>query len=149
MAKRGTHRKIKTAGDMRRLWEEFKAECDGHRIMITEFSQKLGDFVSREVTKPITYTIGGFALFCGVDRSNFYATYDNDNAAEFRSVINCIRAECELDARRKFEAGAIPSQLSGLWMSKYGYGAPADNKSESADVVDDWVKGVVADGEAD
>ena len=32
-----------------------------------------------------------------------------------------MREECEIDARRKFETGMIPSQLAGLWMSNYGY----------------------------
>jgi hypothetical protein len=32
-----------------------------------------------------------------------------------------MKEECEVDARKKFELGAVPSQLAGLWLSKYGY----------------------------
>ena len=39
----------------------------------------------------------------------------------FVDIVTRMREECETDAREKFEVGAIPTQLAGLWMSKYGY----------------------------
>ena len=44
-----------------------------------------------------------------------------------RYVVTRIREECEADARRKFELQVIPSQLAGLWMSKYGYTTKVEN----------------------
>ena len=53
-------------------------------------------------------------------RCRFYDTYDNDE--NYRDIVMRIREESENDVRRKFETGCIPSQLSGLWMSRYdGY----------------------------
>ena len=40
-----------------------------------------------------------------------------------------MREECEVDARTKFEIGAIPSQLAGLWMSNYGYTTKTEAKA--------------------
>lgn len=37
-----------------------------------------------------------------------------------------MKEECEVDARKKFELSIIPSQLAGLWMSKYGYTTKTD-----------------------
>jgi len=43
-----------------------------------------------------------------------------------------MREECEVDARIKFEVGALPSQLAGLWMSKYGYSTKTDSSVTGA-----------------
>ena len=42
-----------------------------------------------------------------------------------------MREECEVDAREKFELSLIPSQLAGLWMSKYGYTNKLDTETEA------------------
>ena len=39
-----------------------------------------------------------------------------------------MQEECEVDARRKFELQIVPSQLAGLWMSKYGYTTKQDTQ---------------------
>ena len=48
-----------------------------------------------------------------------------------------MKEECEFDARGKFEQGTIPTQLSGLWMSKYGYTNKQETTSSSTVTVSD------------
>lgn len=117
-------------------WNQFKAVCDTATVTRTEFSQKLADFVTGEIPAPVTYTIIGFCSWAGITRQDFYATYGKD--PEFDTVIARIAEECELDARRKFENGTLPTQLSGLWMSNYGY-----STTQKADVS---IAPVVIDG---
>ena len=54
---------------------------------------------------------------------------------KFESVIACMKEECEVDAREKFELGVIDSRLAGLWMSNYGYTTKTDQKVSSNSVV--------------
>lgn len=114
-----SQRKIKNAKEMAEKWEEFKFECDNHKVQITDFSSKHARHVTSTITKSITYTIEGFCLFLGISRQSFYLSYVEN--PRYSDIVTKIREECELDARRKFETGAIPTQLAGLWMSKYGY----------------------------
>lgn len=123
----GAPRKIKSPAEMARLWEEFKERCDNYQGTLTEFSQRQGDFCTKEVRKKITYTVEGFCVFLGLGRQNFYATYDNDPL--FHDIVTRMREECELDARAKFESGTIPHQLAALWMSKHGYSVKAETKT--------------------
>lgn len=111
--------KIKTEKQMIDLWEAYKDRCDNVQVRVHDFSAKNSEFVSDTITKSITYTIKGFAVFCGMTYQNFCATYGND--PKFDTVIARIKEECELDARAKFELGMIDSRLAGLWMSNYGY----------------------------
>jgi len=114
---------------MERLWEEYKESCDSYKAVAHEFCRKTGAFVSAKINKPITYTIEGFCLYIGLDRSAFYDTYDTENS-EFSNIVTRVREECEINARIKFETGQIPTQLSGLWMSKYGYTTSTNSKVE-------------------
>lgn len=115
-----------TAESLAEKWEEYKQYCDSQTVIRTEFSQRKADFITRKIPSPITYTIKGFALYCGMTERNFYKTYGNDE--KFQSVIARMKEECEQDARRKFENGSIPTQLSGLWMSNYGYSTNQNQK---------------------
>jgi hypothetical protein len=144
MAKGGVahNRKIKTAEELKRLWEEYKVECDNHIVLTHEFSQKLGDFVSRELPRRISYTVEGFCVFINISRHAFYENYAGKEP--WATVAAHIKEECEIDARRKFETGQIPPQLAALWMSKYGYGV-IKAETEAANLVDEWVKGVLND----
>lgn len=137
----GRLRKIKTVAEMERLWEEYKAYCDNQSVLTHEFSQKHGDFVSRELKRKISYTIEGFCVFLKLPRSSFYATYAESET--FRDVVTRMREECETDVRSKFETGQIPSQLSGLWMSKFGYGTNVNAKVDATELVNDWISGVL------
>ena len=119
MAKRGQPRKFKSPEMMAELWEEFKEDCDNQTVVRTEFSQKLGEFVTDTIPAPISYTVLGFCLFTGINRSQFYETYKND--PEYADIVSRIEFDCEQDVRRKFENKTLPSQLSALWMSKFGY----------------------------
>lgn len=112
-------RKKFTVKSLSSQWEAYKDYCDSQTVTRTEFSQRQAEFVTQKIPSPITYTIKGFALFCGMTEQNFYATYNKD--PKFELVIARMKEECEIDARRKFENGSIPTQLSGLWMSHYGY----------------------------
>lgn len=105
--------------EIEELWEAFKADCDGKTVVRTEFSQRLGKFVTETIPSPITYTKLGFCLFIGLTRQSWHDYYESDPA--FAYIATRIEQECERDVRKKFENKTIPSALSGLWMSKFGY----------------------------
>lgn len=102
---------------MAELWEEYKNYCNNQTTVKTEFSTREGRFIEGIVKTPITATIEGFCVYIGINRKNFYETYDN--LEEYRYIVSCIRAESEQDVREKFEREVIPSKLAGLWMSRY------------------------------
>lgn len=122
----GRPRKIGSPQEMYEKWIEFKEQCDTHECIRTEFSQKLGKFVTQKVTSPISYTLLGFALFIGITDDTFRDTYENDK--DFFGIVSMIQRECEEDVRGKFEDKTLPSQLSGLWMSKFGYGTKQETE---------------------
>ena len=112
-------RKISSPEQMEQLWEKYKDYCDNYQVTQTEFSGKESRFVEGTVKKPITYTIEGFCVYIGLARSKFYETYAESE--EYRDIVTRMRDESEADVRKKFETGTIPTQLSALWMSKFGY----------------------------
>ena len=112
-------RKISSPEEMEKLWEKYKEYCDNYQVTQTEFSGKESRFVEGTVKKPITYTIEGFCVYIGLARSKFYETYAESE--EYRDIVTRMRGESEADVRQKFETGTIPTQLSALWMSKFGY----------------------------
>lgn len=112
-------RKISSPEEMEKLWEKYKDYCDNYQVTQTEFSGKESRFVEGTVKKPITYTIEGFCVYIGLARSKFYETYADSE--EYRDIVTRMRGESEADVRQKFETGTIPTQLSALWMSKFGY----------------------------
>ena len=112
-------RKIKSPEQMGALWEEYKEKCDNYTIKRTEFSQRLGKFVTEEIPKRISYTIEGFCAHIGLSKDALYTTYFGD--PNYSDVTTRIHIDCETDVRSKFETGEIPPQLSALWMSKFGY----------------------------
>ena len=129
---------FKTAKTMWEKWDAYKEYCDTKTVIRTEFSQKSSEFVTAVIPSPVTYTIKGFCLWCGMTEQNFYATYNNDKRVE--SVITRMKEECEIDARQKFENNTINSRLAGLWMSNYGYSTKTESKEEiknSVVIVDD------------
>lgn len=115
----GRPRKFNTPEELRAAWEWYKAECDNQKVLTHEFSAKNSEFISKELRRSVTYTIEGFCVFADMARATFYEHYDG--ADGFADIVTRIREECEIDARKKFELGVIPSQLAGLWMSKHGY----------------------------
>lgn len=123
----GRPRKIKSVKALEEAWEAYKAWCDEQIVLAHEFSAKNSEFVSAELQRSITYTIEGFCVFIGLARSKFYSTYGEDE--RFGDTVTRMREECEVDARRKFETGQIPTQLAGLWMSNYGYTTKTDTKA--------------------
>lgn len=120
----GRPRKIKTVSELNRLWDEYKAYCDNQSVLTHEFSGARAEFVSAELKKKITYTIEGFCAWLGLVRSAFYQNYMHND--KFADAVTRIQEECEVDVRSKLELGVIPTQLSGLWMSKYGYSTKTD-----------------------
>ena len=112
-------RKISSPEQMEQLWEQYKEYCDNYQVTQTEFSGKESRFVAGTVKRPITYTIEGFCVYIGLARSKFYETYADSE--EYRDIVTRMRDESEADVRKKFETGTIPTQLSALWMSKFGY----------------------------
>lgn len=117
--------KIKSPEEMEQLWEEYKQVCDNQSVLTHEFSSKNSEFVSKELKRSVTYTIEGVCVYLGMARQRFYETYTEKK--RYSDIVTRIREECEADARRKFELQVIPSQLAGLWMSKYGYTTKVEN----------------------
>lgn len=111
-------------------WTAYKADCDNRVVLTHDFSSKNSEFVSAELRRSVTYTIEGFCVFAGIARQDFYATYGDDE--RFCDIVTRMREECEVDAREKFETGQIPTQLAGLWMSKYGYTTKQDTSVSGA-----------------
>lgn len=123
----GRPRKIKSVKALEEAWEEYKAWCNNQIVLAHEFSAKNSEFVSAELKRGITYTIEGFCVYIGLARSKFYETYAEDE--RYGDTVTRMREECEVDARRKFETGMIPTQLAGLWMSNYGYTTKTEAKA--------------------
>ncbi len=120
----GRPRKFRSAKALEEAWEAYKEHCDNRNVLTHDFSAKNSEFVSKELKRSVSYTIEGFCVFVGIPRSVFYQTYSEDE--KFSDIVTRMREECEIDAREKFELGIIPSQLAGLWMSKYGYTTKTD-----------------------
>jgi hypothetical protein len=122
----GSGRKIESPEQMDELWEQFKEKCDSKTVVRTEFSQKLGKFVTETIPSPVTYTVVGFCVFCGISREAYYDHYSAD--PDFVDIVHKINVECEADVREKLENRTIPTQLSGLWMSKFGYATKTESE---------------------
>lgn len=121
----GAPRKIKSVEHMEELWEAYKSYCDNQQVLTHDFSAKNSEFVSKELKRSITYTIEGFCVFVGIARRTFYDTYADNR--RFSHIVTRMREECEIDARKKFELGVIPTQLAGLWMSRHGYSTKTED----------------------
>ncbi len=120
----GRPRKFRSAKALEEAWEAYKERCDNRKVLTHDFSAKNSEFVSKELKRSVSYTIEGFCVFVGISRAAFYERYADDE--KFADIVTRMREECEIDAREKFELGIIPSQLAGLWMSKYGYTTKTD-----------------------
>lgn len=129
----GKRLRFKTPEELEETWDAYKADCDSQMVLTHDFSSKNSEFVSKKLKRSITYTIEGFCVFAGIPRSAFYDTYAEKK--RYSDIVTRMKEECEVDARKKFELQVIPSQLAGLWMSKYGYTTKQDtNMSGSLDV---------------
>lgn len=145
----GKRLRFKTPEELAETWEAYKADCDNQMVLTHDFSSKNSEFVSKELRRSITYTIEGFCAFAKIPRSAFYDTYEKKKG--YSDIVTRMREECEVDARKKFELQMIPSQLAGLWMSKYGYATKQDtNISGSLDTektkLDDLIQQMRGDG---
>lgn len=145
----GRLKKFKSVKALEESWKAYKNHCDNQMVLTHDFSSKNSEFVSAELKRSITYTIEGFCVFAEISRSKFYKTYAEDE--KYGDIVTRMREECEIDARKKFELGVIPSQLAGLWMSKYGYTTKQDtNLTGNLDIekskLDDLVKQMRGDG---
>lgn len=123
-----------TKAQLEEAWEAYKHDCDNQTVLTHEFSAKNSEFVSKELTRSITYTIEGFCVFAHISRAAFYERYAADE--KFADIVTRMREECEVDARKKFELQIIPSQLAGLWMSKHGYTTKVAELEEEDDGVE-------------
>lgn len=116
-------KRFKTAKALYDAWTQYKAWCDSRPAMTHGFSSKKSEFVSKKLQRSVTYTVEGFCAWAGISRQAFYETY----MAAFPDTFTCMREECEVDARMKFELGIIDSRLAPLWMSRHGYGVKAED----------------------
>lgn len=121
MAKTKGSGKFRSAAQMWEAWEQYKEFCDNKTKTVTSFSQRESRHITDVVPAPVSYTIKGFALWCGMSEANFYMTYRDANKEKFKCVIARMLDECEMDTKEKLESGRIESRLSGLLLSKYGY----------------------------
>lgn len=121
-------RKFKTAKELAEKWIEYKEHCNNRTVLTHDFSSKNSEFVSAELRRSVTYTIEGFCVYADISRSTFYEMYAENK--KYSDIVTRMKEECETDAREKFELGIIPSQLAGLWMSKYGYTTKQDINAE-------------------
>ena len=134
----GRPRKFTTVEQLKDAWEKYKKHCNNRMVLTHNFSTKNSEFVSKELERRVTYTIEGFCVFVKMARQDFYANYAKDK--KFSDMVTRMREECEVDAREKFELGFIPTQLAGLWMSRYGYTTKSEGNVEvksSVMIVDD------------
>lgn len=139
----GRKAKIASPEEMSSLWEAYKEDCNNQLVTTHDFSSKNSEFVSAQLKRSITYTIEGFCVYVKISRQQFYEHYAK--MKRYADIVTRIREECEVDARTKFELQIIPSQLAGLWMSKYGYTTKTENNiSGSLDTektkLDDLIK---------
>lgn len=123
-------KKIPSPAKMAELWEAYKEDCNNQMVLTHDFSSKNSEFVSKELRRSVTCTIEGFCVFVGISRQAFYENYAGNK--RFIDIVTRIREECEVDARKKFELQIIPSQLAGLWMSKYGYTTKTESRDETS-----------------
>ena len=114
----GRPRKIRSRAELEEKWKEYKKHCDSQTVTVSRISRKTERVIRRTLNKRLSYTIEGFCCWLGLSRSAFYETYER----KYPDIVTRVREECEVDCRRKFETGELPSYLAGLWMSKYGYG---------------------------
>lgn len=134
----GRPRIFETVEQLEEVWEKYKDQCDNKKVLFHEFSSKDAKYISARLKHGVTYTIEGFCVFAGISRSKFYADYADTD--EYRDTVTCMREECEVDARTKFELGIVPPQLAGLWMSNYGYTTKTEGNVQvknSVKIVDD------------
>ena len=104
-------KKFKTPEELLYKWQEYKDYCNNQKVLVHDFSSKNSEFVSAKLKKSVTYTIEGFCVFAGISRQAFYKDYADNR--RYVDIVTRMREECEIDV--------IPTQLAGLWMSKYGY----------------------------
>ena len=124
-------RKYKTAAQLANAWRRYKKYCDEYTV--TRHTEEDGRARIVRVSSPITYTIDGFCVHEGITRQAFYRNYASVDP--FCDVFEKMRAECEVDARVKFETGRIPSKLAPLWMSRYGYSSKPTEAESETDIV--------------
>jgi len=122
----GRPRIFQTPDDLLSAWEIYKNYCDNKTSIKTEFSNKISDFITKEIPTPITYTIEGFAVYNKMDRTTFYDTYVNNDSASnvnhngaFSHVASRMRDECIVDIRTKLDSGIIDTKLANLYLGRY------------------------------
>lgn len=132
--------------NMQELWSAYKFDCDNQLVFTHDFSSKNSEFVSKELRRSVIYSIEGFCVYAGISRQAFYEYYARDE--RFVDIVTRMKEECEVDARKKFELQVIPSQLAGLWMSKYGYTTKVegDLKVETSEKFDDIISQLGGEG---
>lgn len=123
-------KKFKTAAALAAAWTRYKKWCDEHTVKTRMVEGERERVI--EQSRPLTYTIEGFCAYEKISRQAFHQTYSSNN--DFSAVVECIREECEVDARQKFETGQLPSKLAGLWMARYGYASKPVNSDDKSDV---------------
>jgi len=129
-------------------WEEYKADCDARCVQSRETVtvETDGDdgpetetmTTKRTRSAPVTYTILGFCNFVGISRMSWYELYEREE--KYAEQVARMHAECEQDAREKFEQGLINAKLAGLWMSNYGYTTKQEQdvtSTEAVTIIDD------------
>lgn len=126
----GRKRVFSSVKAFEKTWEAYKKQCDENTKHVVSISKKDGEIIEADVPAPITYTLKGFCLFAGISEQALNETYGKDN--RFLEPLTRARAECEMDARKKFETGDLDPKLAALWMSNYGYSTKTEAKVDSS-----------------
>lgn len=91
------------------------------------------DFKEKKLIKPKTPTMDGFTIYCNLGSSAMYKYYLNN--PEYVDVVTDIRMQSKEVHRQLFEQGSIPTQLSGLWMSQFGYSTKVDTNIKAEQTI--------------
>ena len=139
---------FKSPEDMLKRWVDYIDHClnftvtkktttkKAHKGVDIEGNNKSSAFEDiKEWTevKPKTPTMIGFGLYCNIGKTCLYDNYLNKE--EYTDVVSDIRSSSEEIHRQLFEQGEIPTQLSGLWMSNFGYSTKVDSNVVAEQII--------------
>ena len=125
--------------DMETKWNEYVSKCANNKVdeftevnktkTVEGVTETYVDIIKKKVKKPLSPSIVGFCLNNRITRQGFYKGYANDD--KYAEVFELMGMTSEVVTKELFEQGAIPTQLSGLWMSQFGNSTKKENRVKS------------------
>ena len=123
-------RKIESPEYLEKMFNEYLEQCKNNTIKRTEFSQRLGEYFTKDIPKPTAPTIEGFAVYLGISSASLYSTYFTDNP-EYSEIVTRVRDTVQIAQMDLLVTGQAPPQLAGLLLSRYGYKLPAQAQDDT------------------